>query len=350
MRYDLRSIPPGRAGTDATLEAIGRLIADSQRTPQVRITALSILESRNVNTRDQARAVQALFAWIKRTIRYVRDPIDVETVQAPHITLALKAGDCDDHAALMAAFAANLGYSARLVTIGKHADEMVHIYPEILVNGRWIAADTTVDQPFGFRAKLPVTRIYDLRGKKIMNMGSPTTVLPIAKSDLVHKMYLAAYNQMNLNWERGLINRSDVAGYLRVLNEGNSPFRGTIADPPVRRAITDFLKRIDQTGAQSSKPAGSLSGLEGMNGFLKSVFKAVTSVVKGAVKLVTGGGDKQIIVNPPTINIPPGVINTTVPPASAAAAATAGIAEMFSNPVVLIALGVGAVLLFTRRN
>lgn len=344
MRHTLRQIPNGRAGTDATLKHIGDLISASQETPAVRLSALSILEKKNVNPKDQLRSISALFTWTKSQIRYVRDPIDVETIQAPEITLKLKAGDCDDHAALMASFAANLGIPARLVTVGHHHDQMSHIFAEALIGGKWIPLDTTINQPIGYRAPLPISRIYDMRGRKVMSLGTATQIFPVAKSDLQYQMYLAAYNQMLLNWNRGLINRTDVAGYLRVMDEGNSPSRGTIAHNPMRKAITDFLARIDSSGAQSSKPAGQLSGLEGMNGFLKSIWGAVKKVAGAVVKTVTGGGEKQIVINPPTINIPPGMINTNVGPD----AAKAGVSELLSNPMV-IGFAALAIILLMRK-
>lgn len=292
--------------------------------------------------------MKRLYDWTTNVVRYVRDPIDVETVQSPETTLKIKAGDCDDHATLMAAWAANLGIPARFVTAGPTPEHMTHIYTELLIDGRWIAADTTSQQPFGFVPPLPAKRIYDLRGEKMTALAAPVTILPLRKSDLQNQIYTAVWNQMHLNWQRGLINRTDVAGYLRVFDEGNSPFRNTLADGPARQAVTDFLARIDKTGAQSAKPAGQLSGMEGLDGFLKSIVKAVGSVVKGAVKLVTGGGEKQIVVNPPTINIPQGAVQTTVTPAAAASAAQAGVSEMFSNPVVIAALALGAILLLRK--
>lgn len=354
MQYELGRIPSGASGTDATLRTIGRLVTESQNRPVVRIVALSILERANVDTRDLYQVMRALWEWTRRTIRYIRDPRDVETVQSPEITLHLKAGDCDDHAALMAAFAVNLGIPTGFVTIGLNADTQSHIYPEFFVNGRWIAGDTTSGQGFGYRAHLPSEKHYTTEGKAMPSLSGPTTFLPIRTVDLQQKMYNAAYNQLRFNWQRGLINRSDVASYLRVIAEGNHPGRGTIAEKPMKDAITDFLSQIDSHAWVSSKPVGALNGLEGLDGFLSSVWNAVKGVVGGAIggvvkiaggvlKSITGGGGSEVTVQIPAPNqqtIP------TTPQPTVIYDQSQGLS--LSNPVVLVGLGL-AVLLLVRR-
>jgi hypothetical protein len=346
MQHGLSWIPNGAAGTDATLKAIGRLATGSQQRPVIRIAAISILDQANINTRDTYQVVKTLWSWTRRFVRYLRDPIGVETVQSPEITLQLKAGDCDDHAALMGAFGLNLGIPVRFVTVGTTADRQSHIFPEFQINGKWIAADTTSQREFGYRPRLSVEKHYTTEGRPMPLLSGPALMVPLKKGELQRQIYAAAYNQMRLNFSTGMINRADVASYLRVIREGNQPaqIRGTLAETPVTQAITDFLQLIDSTGAQSSKPVGALNGLEGLDGFLSSIVKAVGGVVKGAIKLVTGGGsDKQVIVQP-TINIPAGAVQTTVTPQ----AAQAGVMEFLSNPIVLVG-GALAIILLMRR-
>ena len=306
MLYSFREIPGGRAGTDATLREIGKLISDSQARPVVRLSALNILEQNNVKPSNSAAAIAALFAWTRRNVQYIQDPLEVETVQAPEVTLQIKAGDCDDHATLMASFAANLGIPARLVTIGYDPDAMVHIFPEVLIGGRWTATDTTQAKPLGFQPTLPVRKIYDLKGKQMPALGTAQQVYPITVDDLQTRVYTAAYNQLRLNWQRALINRGDVASYLRVIDEGNAPLRNTVAEQPMRQAIVDFLAKIDATGAQSGKPAQGLTGLEGMNGFLSSIVSAVKAVVSVIPGVGTIAGSAFDLLSKIGISVPSG--------------------------------------------
>lgn len=115
------------------------------------------------------------------------------------------------------------------------------------------------------------------------------------------------------NWSAGRIDHNDLDSYLRVIAEKNAPFSGTAwIEAPVRTAIQDFKKYVQASGMPAYKPAGSVSGLEGLDGFLSSIWNGVKSVVKGAVNLVTGGG-KQVV----EIKTSPAPTTTTAAPAPA---------------------------------
>ena len=58
-------------------------------------------------------------------------------------------------------------------------------------------------------------------------------------------------------------------------------------------AIEEFLKSVRRQGMSSVKPPGVSSGLEGLGGFLSSVWNAAKGAVTGAVKAFTGGGQQQ---------------------------------------------------------
>jgi hypothetical protein len=298
-------------------------------------------------------AAKALHDWVRSRIRYVLDPVDVETVQDPEATLKIKAGDCDDHSALMAALAMSIGIPSRFVTLGNRRDNFQHIYPELLIAGRWYPADTTSSKPFGWAAKLPVKKIYSNKGVPAMSFsGLGTEVIPVTKAEVKGVAYKAALGVLKDNWNKGLINLQDVKGYLKVIDQGDSPYRGTVVDAPMRKAIQDFHDTIVRTGAKSDKPLGGLSGLEGLDGFLKSIVKAVgkavggvAKVVVGAAKAVVGGGGAPVTIKP-TIQLPSGLIKTEVTPE----AAKAGMAEILSSPIFLIGVGLIAVLLLTKRG
>lgn len=350
MDYKLQNIPDGRAGTQATVREMANLVAQSQLRPTVRLASLSILEKANVKTRNTAAVIRALFEWTRRNVQYLHDPLDVESVQSPEVTLQIKVGDCDDHSTLMAAFAANLGIPARFVTIGYSQDRMVHVFGEFLVDGQWIAADTTQSQPLGYTPALPVRVIYNLKGDTMNSLGRATEVLDITVEELQSRMYNAAYNQLRLNWQTGKINRADVASYIRVIDEGNGPGRGTIAETPMRAAIADWLTFVDRGALQSSKPAGKLNGMEGLDGFLRSVWDAIW----GAVKSIPGVG--QILQSGESVLraiIGKGGTNTTGAPSWADIEASINSPEPFDiNVIVSWAQGTGWVswLPITSKN
>ena len=99
--HELRGIPAGAAGTRATLRVMRELVREWKVHPQLRQLAKSIVQrcpGKNIRCE-----ITALHAYVSNNIRYVRDVADVETVQAPDVTLRDKCGDCDDQAVLMGA-------------------------------------------------------------------------------------------------------------------------------------------------------------------------------------------------------------------------------------------------------
>jgi len=121
--------------------------------------------------------------------------------------------------------------------------------------------------------------------------------LPITVGEFQKIIYDAAYNQLVQNWNGGLIDRSDVGGYLSVIDNNNAPFgNSAVIKPAVRDAISDFLQYVNRNGLHSTKPMATLSGLEGLDGFLSSVWNAVKSVGKTVIGAVTGGGTQTVVV------------------------------------------------------
>jgi hypothetical protein len=53
---------------------------------------------------DELGEAEALYNWVKRNIRFVKDPVTKEKLYPPRELLKIKAGDCDDIAMLLGAF------------------------------------------------------------------------------------------------------------------------------------------------------------------------------------------------------------------------------------------------------
>lgn len=361
MQYNLAEIPTGESGTDATVRIITRLINGSLKRPGIRFNAISIIKQAAVPNHDQAAAAVALYNFVKSTIRYLPDPIGVETVQDPEITIKLAAGDCDDHTVLLGALAMSVGIPVRFHVLGFHRDDFKHIYPELQVDGQWVPADTTGKFRMGRRTKLyPAEKIYNYSGEPIMPINGLAGTLPIPKATIERVIFKSTIGTLKRNWNAGLINMRDVESYLRVIDEGNSPGYSTIADPVMRNAIALFRDHLKRTGAISAKPLDQIGDLYGLDGFLSSIWDGVKKAVSGVVRVVggvvgkgiqvfTGGGGGQAAPPPVTIQMPDvdlSLIKTTTPPE----AVRAGVLEMFKNPVVLMGLGLMTYLVFIKKG
>jgi hypothetical protein len=341
MKARLSALPPGLAGTDKTLREIARLIADDLKNQRLRVYGSNIL--RALPNKDYLAEAKAIYRYVASHIRFQRDPIGIETVQSPLFTLRLGVGDCDDQAALVAALALAVGLPARLRAVGYSPDNLSHIWAEIFAGDRWYPADTTEPgRGFGWRPKkFPVERIYDFNGK-VVGMAQLAATLPVKRGDMQEAIKAEVFNVLTTNWQAGLINDADVAGYQRVIEEGNFPTKEPLLVDPVKAALAEFRSWAPSHLAPSRKPIGTLSGMEGLSGFLSSIWngvkKVVGTVVGVAAKAVGITSEKPIVIQP-TVSIPAGAVQTTVTPA----AAQAGVMEFLKSPVVLIA---GAAILF----
>lgn len=148
----LAGLPGGRAGTIATLKHMREFVRAAVRDPQqkVRDTALKIFSTRGVPPRKYMAELAALHAFVKDSIRYVRDPVGVELVQTPEATLFRGQGDCDDKSTLLAALLESSGHPARFTAVGFGGNGFSHVLVESKAGARWIPAETIIDKPLGW--------------------------------------------------------------------------------------------------------------------------------------------------------------------------------------------------------
>ena len=145
----LGEIPDGIDGVRATLKAMRRLVLQYRVDPVIRQQAENII--RYVREKDYAGEAQAIHNWVRDNIRYTRDVNDVETLKPPPFILETRQGDCDDKALLTATLMESIGIPCMFVAIATEIpDEFTHVYTCALIGTRWIASDTTEQQPFGW--------------------------------------------------------------------------------------------------------------------------------------------------------------------------------------------------------
>jgi|GEM_PF-3485091 len=129
-----------------------------------------ILKPAAIAPREFRRQAAALLRWVQTNIYYINEPD--ERIATPWRTLEWRAGDCDDEALLLAAFAQSIGLASRFVLTGPgKAGRLVrwiegqgspasdvewsHIYVQIgwpaLQPRFWTSAEATMpDAPLGY--------------------------------------------------------------------------------------------------------------------------------------------------------------------------------------------------------
>ena len=154
-------LPRGAAGTLATLGIMAKLAVDAVHDPET--GAEFVWWARAIVKRCASKAyldeLDALYRFVRQTVRYRLDPHRLERVQAPYWTLTVDgAGDCDDSSALLAALALAVGHGAILRAVAVDPDRpgsYSHVYPLLgaVVQGEevWLGADATQkNRPLGW--------------------------------------------------------------------------------------------------------------------------------------------------------------------------------------------------------
>lgn len=159
-------LPPGDAGTRKTLSLMRELARKGALRPEVREVAIGALQESGARPHDAASELAALHRWVRDRVRFVRDIAGVETLQAPHYTLHLMAGDCDDRAVLLAAMIRSIGIPAdlrfRVIAANRSRPRTFsHVYVMARIGRRDIALDPTyLGNPAGWQHPRP-SRIGD---------------------------------------------------------------------------------------------------------------------------------------------------------------------------------------------
>jgi len=112
--------------------------------------------------KDYACEVKCLHAYVRDSIRYLQDPVDVERLQSADKTIELGAGDCDDKSILLAALLESIGHPTRFIAIGFEPEIYSHVYVETKIGAEWVPLETTESVEVGWepdpslvRARLP---------------------------------------------------------------------------------------------------------------------------------------------------------------------------------------------------
>lgn len=340
MEYQLRDIPVGESGTDQTVAEIIRLVRLDLGSPGLIARARSILSLFGCAESASRCEAEALYSWIGRNIRFVDDPVDVETVQSPIVTLRRGAGDCDDHSGLFVALALTLGLTVRLVVVGPSRSNFVHIFPEVFLSGSWVAADTTQPafgfgwRPSGFEAE----KRYSIQGGD----GMPQNSIPVPRDVISKAVRAHVVNRLQALQRRGPLSADVVRSWARSIKAGS----GGVSSETARAAAVSVLE-----GAAGSLPMADVGGSLGSVGSLTDIIDSVKGGLSDAYAWaqgagtdiyntgasIFGGGSRD--PNAPLVALPD--INITAKPSDSQV--SAGISQALSSPTVLVGLGLLAV-------
>lgn len=142
---------PGDDGIRETLLTMQKLIFASDKNRVIKDTARRIIAG--LSPADELGQIAAVFAWVKKNMRYVRDYYNIEELTGPdQIVYNIRNGyethssDCDDFAMVEAALLRSIGFKTRLEAVAvrnplNYNHARVSVYSQKLE--RWIPLEGT---------------------------------------------------------------------------------------------------------------------------------------------------------------------------------------------------------------
>jgi hypothetical protein len=140
----LGTLPAGDRGVEITVKKLIDLIEEGTRDPVIIKKAREIV--RKAGARNAYERAKAIFNWVKRNIRYVRDPRGLELIRPARKILEDRIGDCDEHVVLSASMYRAVGLPVALVTISTplNPTNFSHIYTAVKTGPIWFPSDTII--------------------------------------------------------------------------------------------------------------------------------------------------------------------------------------------------------------
>lgn len=124
-----------------TLRVMRAMTLSGRKHPIVRLTAQSLVA--HLPAKDHGAEIRHVHAFVRDQVRYVKDIRNVETVQAPEVTLELGSGDCDDKSVLAAALLEAIGHRTRFLAVGFRPEQLSHVMPEVQIGRHWVSLEVT---------------------------------------------------------------------------------------------------------------------------------------------------------------------------------------------------------------
>jgi len=153
MLYGAHYIPPGEAGTLATLDHMRTVAGASAVSPLVRTVAASIVAD---SDRDSMVHANLLGNWCLQHTAFLPDPSNAEALLVPDDAVRVIARDglvycdCDDVAMLAAALGMSVGLRARFVAVAfdPSGAPFAHVWCELgdPDGVRWLTVDPEADR------------------------------------------------------------------------------------------------------------------------------------------------------------------------------------------------------------
>lgn len=152
------------------IKYIKNLIIEGSHHPDVVQLAREIVH--NVPDKDHRGEIKAVWSWMRKNFRYVRDPLGQEVIipapkQVEHYREGKLRGDCDEFTVFAGAILQAIGHPVRIVLWRKPSGSWQHIFIIAYAGNKkkWFAVDATEKtKPFGWISPTGVFKVIKLPG------------------------------------------------------------------------------------------------------------------------------------------------------------------------------------------
>jgi hypothetical protein len=321
MPYQIKQIPSGDLGTDATVQEMEKLIREGVKEPLVRELALGLI--RGIAPRDYMGEISRIFQWVQQSIRYTKDPVALELLQSARRILGDRAGDCDDFTILTSALLQAIGHQTRIKTIAVRPGEYHHVYPEVSFQGTWLPLDASQSlaipgwQPPGIQRQ----KVYE-------NLGG--TMESYVKSNI--DPYAVLWKDLQTHIANRSVNVKDLQKGKELISQQNIP--GEYATT-AGQMIDQVIRWIEEN--PNYQKVQSLAGMSGLGDFWDSVQNFIKNVaeISGSIYQTTTTGQPSVVTYPTNYNTTQAYVVTK-----------SWFAQLFQPPTLYYVLGGLALLLF----
>jgi transglutaminase-like putative cysteine protease len=140
--WSVRSLGFGANISVNTLHQMARIIRESSINPSIISVARKIVAE--VPWKQEYPEVEAVYTFMQRYCRYVKDPVGQETITTPPLALAqirdvgLFHGDCDDFTVLSLSLLRSIGYPVAMRIASYHDSKVPeHVYGLVQMSDGW---------------------------------------------------------------------------------------------------------------------------------------------------------------------------------------------------------------------
>lgn len=142
-RVEIVHTPPGMGHVKWMAKRMAKLAGEGAHSYPIRQLATRI--THNVPSKSPTRELLELYKWVRNEVRYRHDPVGLELLQKPEVTVKERAGDCDDMTTLLGALCGALGHPWRFRTVGPSPEDQAHVQLQAHDKKRWLDLDPVLE-------------------------------------------------------------------------------------------------------------------------------------------------------------------------------------------------------------